>query len=118
VASISDQNPRPAVLHLPAGEPKGKEEVISGILHAAENRRLTILTQQKLRPSMVLAVECNDTLFLGEVVRGIRIADGSWRSEIEVEQILRGLMGLWNLREHLFGDKNQPDRQINLGVYS
>jgi hypothetical protein len=119
VANASNLNPRPGVLHLPASEPNGKKQVMSCIFHGVESKRLTVETQQKLRSSAALSVECNDALYLGEVIHSIQTADRSWRTEVNVEHILTGLAGLVKFRERLFDDpQNRFDPRTHCGVYS
>jgi hypothetical protein len=92
---------------------------MSCIFHRVENKRLTVETQQKLRSSAALSVECNDALYLGEVVHSTQTVDGSWRTEVDVEHILTGLTGLVKFRERLFDDpQNRFDPRTHYGVYS
>jgi hypothetical protein len=53
---------------------------------------------------MAASVECNDTLFLGEVIASVSGANGSWRVEVKVEQIVTGLESLMKLRSHLLSE--------------
>ncbi len=89
------------------------------MFHGVEDKLLTVQTRQTLRSSDALAIEYNDCLFLGEVTRCAEISDGSWRSEIKVEQILTGLMSLLNLRERLLGqESNRHTSYCHAGVYA
>lgn len=49
----------------------------------------------------VVSVECEDQLFLGEIITSVATTSGSWRVEAEVERVLNGLQSLMNLRSKL-----------------
>ena len=92
---------------------------MSCIFHGIESKRLTVETQKNLRSSAALSVECNDALYLGEVVHSIQTTKGSWRAEVNVEQILTGLRSLIKFRERLFDDhQNRFDPRTHCGFYS
>ena len=69
-----------------------------------ESKRLTLETRQPPLLSAAVSVECNDALFLGEVVASVQLTNGSWRAQVRVEQILTGLQSLMNLRARLLGE--------------
>lgn len=52
----------------------------------------------------VVSVECEDELFLGEVLSFAPTSEGSWRAEVKVERVLNGLQSLLNLRSKLVGE--------------
>jgi hypothetical protein len=52
----------------------------------------------------VVSVECEDELFLGEVLGFVSTTNGSWRAEVKVERVLNGLQSLLNLRSKLAGE--------------
>jgi hypothetical protein len=73
-----------------------------------EGKRLTLEAQERPPVSAAVSVECNDALFLGEVIRSTPENNGYWRAEVKVEQILTGLQSLMNLRSRLLGEGVGP----------
>ncbi len=71
------------------------------LFHGIEGQRLTVESQERVPLSAVVSIERNDVLFLGEVITSLPTPEGSWRSEVKVQQILSGLQSLMNLRSHL-----------------
>lgn len=68
-----------------------------------QGKRMLLEAAQKLAVSTAVSVECNDAMFLGEVIACSPVA-GSWQVEIKVEQILTGLQSLVALRSRLLGE--------------
>jgi hypothetical protein len=69
-----------------------------------DGKRLTLTAADCVNVCTAVTVEYNDAMFLGEVLGCGENADGSWRVEIKVEQILTGLQSLINLRARLLGE--------------
>lgn len=68
-----------------------------------DGKRLSVEAAEALPVSTVLSVECDDELFLGEVVTCSE-AEQNWKLEIKVEQILTGLQSLMALRARLLSE--------------
>lgn len=107
-----------AILNLTSAAPSGQRRIpcrFQGI----EGKRLTLELWERVPLFAVVSVECDDELFLGEVLTSVPTADGSWRAEVNVEQVLGGLQSLLNLRSNLLsvGVGPAPVRSF-LGVYA
>jgi hypothetical protein len=89
------------------------------LFHGIDGKRLTLESREGVPLFSIVSVECNDVLFLGEVLTSVWTTNGSWRSEVKVEQVLTGLQSLINLRSHLLseGVGTAPDRSMSL-VYA
>lgn len=68
-----------------------------------DGKRLSVEAAEALPVSTALSVECDDELFLGEVVTCSE-AEQNWKLEIKVEQILTGLQSLMALRARLLSE--------------
>jgi hypothetical protein len=101
VNSSLDQNTQPAVLNVPSVDSHGQKQTMPCLIHGMEGERLTLEAQERPPISAAVSIECNDALFLGEVIRSAPEDNGYWRAEIKVEQILTGLQSLMNLRARL-----------------
>ena len=66
--------------------------------------RLLIETGRRLSLSTGLSIECNDALFLGEVISCRQRENETFEAQIKVEQILTGLQSLIGLRARLLGE--------------
>jgi hypothetical protein len=103
--SSSDQH-RSAIVQIPSyGATQGGNQKLSipCVFRGMEGKRLALEVKQAITVSTAVSVECDDALFLGEVVTCVAIDDG-WRVEIKVEQILTGLQSLMALRAHLLSE--------------
>lgn len=106
VNSAYEQAPQPAVLNLPSSQQNGQKRSTECIFHGLEGHRLTIETNERPAISSVVSVECNDAMFLGEILSCVQSTGGSWRASVRVEQVLTGLQSLMNLRERLLGESS------------
>jgi hypothetical protein len=104
VYSSFDTNTETAVLNLISSDPSGPRRSVPCSFRSIEGKRLTIESQDRVPLFMAASVECNDTLFLGEVIASVSAANGSWRVEVKVEQIVTGLESLMKLRSHLLSE--------------
>jgi hypothetical protein len=104
VNSSVDRNAETAVLSLTSSDSSGQRRNIPCLFHGIEGKRLTVESEERAPLSAVVSVQCDDTLFLGEVITSVPAANGSWRAEVKVEQILTGLQSLMNLRSHLLSE--------------
>jgi hypothetical protein len=62
---------------------------------------LTLITGEPVAASTAVAVEHNDVLFIGEVVRSMCCGNARWAIDIKVAQTLTGLQSLTILRTQL-----------------
>lgn len=76
---------------------------IACTVHGIQGKRLAVDAAESVPVSTALSVECDDTLFLGEVV-SCSHSDVGWKIEIKIEQILSGLQSLMALREALLSE--------------
>jgi hypothetical protein len=104
VSSTFDDHPHPATIQIPTGEPNGAKLQVPSTFSGMEGKRLILETGERIGMSTPVSVEYNDALFLGEVMLCKPAADGNYRVEIFVEQILTGLQSLIALRAGLLGD--------------
>jgi hypothetical protein len=104
VNSTFEDHPHPATIQIPTGEPNGAKLQVASTFSAMEGKRLILEAPERISMSTPVSVEYNDAMFLGEVMLCKPIADGNYRVEIFVEQILTGLQSLMALRAGLLGD--------------
>jgi hypothetical protein len=82
---------------------------IPSIVHTFANNWFTLITGERLTASTAVAVEYNDVLFVGEVVRSVNWDSDGWATDIKVAQTLTGLESLMILRAEL----EQHQTQVN-----
>ncbi len=99
-----DQPHKSAVLNLASAGEYGRKHSIPCVFLVIEGKRLVIELSERAPVSAPVSVEYNDALFLGEVVSSKPEANGYWKAEIKVEQVLTGLQSLMNLRSRLLGE--------------
>ncbi len=111
-----DTNSETAVLTLTSSDFSGRARSMPCLFRGIEGNRLTVDSEERVPLSAVVSVERNDVLLLGEVITSVPVANGSWRSEVKVEQTLTGLQSLMNLRSHLVGQGvgQAPERSLSL----
>lgn len=68
-----------------------------------QGKRLILEATDSIPVSAPVAVECEDAMFLGEVVAVVGL-NGRYHVEIAVEQVLSGLQSLMALRAQLLGE--------------
>jgi hypothetical protein len=68
-----------------------------------QGKRLIVDVKDSIAVSSAVTVECDDAMFLGEVVAVIE-QNGRHQVEICVEQVLSGLQSLMSLRAQLLGE--------------
>ena len=68
-----------------------------------EGKRLIVEVTDPIAVSAAVTVECDDAMFLGEVV-AVAPQNGRYHVEIAVEQVLSGLQSLMALRAQLLGE--------------
>jgi hypothetical protein len=69
-----------------------------------EGRRLVVETDEPIAVSVLIGIESNDVLILGEVLTCRTALNDFSTIEIKVHQTLTGLESLMALRAHLFGE--------------
>ena len=86
-----------------------------------EGKRLIVDAQETLAPGTAITIECDDSLFLGEVITCSHLV-GNTTMEVRIEQILTGLQSLMALRSRLLdeGRERVPStlRMMPAGVYN
>jgi hypothetical protein len=68
-----------------------------------QGKRLIVDVKDPVAISAAITVECDDAMFLGEVV-AVTENNGRFLVEISVEQVLSGLQSLMALRAQLLGE--------------
>ena len=71
------------------------------MVHTFAHPWLTLTAGERLAASTAVAVEHNDVLFIGEVVRSTPWGQDEWAIDIKVEHTLTGLQSLMFLRAQL-----------------
>lgn len=97
-------NPPSALIKISGTPGKSATSTIPCAFHGMQGKCLVVETREELVPGMAITVECDDALFLGEVVTATSVA-GNCRLEIKVEQILTGLQSLMALRAQLLNER-------------
>lgn len=98
----SETRPQPAVIQVASGSSETRTSVAC-TFQEMQGKRMHLEAAQRLTISSPVSVECNDAMFLGEVIACSPVA-GSWHIEIKVKQILTGLQSLVALRSRLLGE--------------
>lgn len=98
----SETRPQPAVIQVASGSSETRTSVAC-TFKEMQGKRMHLEADRKLTISTPVSVECNDAMFLGEVIACSPVA-GSWHVEIKVKQILTGLQSLVALRSRLLGE--------------
>jgi hypothetical protein len=100
---ISD-NPPSALIKVPTSAGNGSTRDIPCFFYGMQGKCLVIEARESLTPGMAISVECDDALFLGEVVTCSNTS-AAFRLEVRVEQILTGLQSLMALRSALLDER-------------
>jgi hypothetical protein len=72
-----------------------------------QGKRLVVDVRDSIPVSSAVTVECDDAMFLGEVV-AVTEQNGRYQVEVCVEQVLSGLQSLMALRSQLLGESVAP----------
>ncbi len=102
--SSFDQHTQEAVLNLPPVGLTGQKHSVACFFQEMRGKRLILASQERPPVSAAVSIQCNDALFLGEVISSAPEKNGYWRAEVKVEQVLTGLQSLITLRERLLGE--------------
>ncbi|HSU59985.1 MAG TPA: hypothetical protein VLI55_11780 [Bryobacteraceae bacterium] len=104
VTTVFEDRPQPAVIQVASGAGNGARISVPCTFQGMQNKRLVVDAGQMLAVSTAVSIEYNDALFLGEVMTCRQKADGAWRLDVKIEQILTGLESLIALRSRLLED--------------
>jgi hypothetical protein len=118
VTSTFDDHPHPATIQIPTGEANGSKLHVPSTFTGMEGKRLVLEAPERITMSTPVSVEYNDAMFLGEVMLCKQMADGNYRVEIFVEQILTGLQSLLALRAGLLGETQAATQPANQQAYA
>lgn len=100
--STSDNFQR-ATIQIPTGAPNGEKRRVPCRFRGMESKRLTVQAQEDVAPGTPISIECDDSLFLGEVITCCKLG-GESKMEVRVEQVLSGLQSLMALRSRLLDE--------------
>jgi len=102
------------IIRIPsASDPASKEGLPSRFVEM-EGKRLVVDVKDPIAVSAAVTVECDDAMFLGEVVASTE-QNGRYHVQVCVEQVLSGLQSLMALRAQLLGE-NVPGARTNAQV--
>jgi hypothetical protein len=105
----STHNPSQTASLSPArGETDEHKTPLTCIFGGLNGRKLTLEFDERPAISGPVSIECNDALFLGEIIRVTQDGNGKWRVEVLVEQILTGLQNLLRFRASLLSEGVGP----------
>jgi hypothetical protein len=85
-----------------SSDPFAKDGIAS-LFVEMQGKKLVVDVQDPIAISSAVTVECDDAMFLGEVV-SLAERNGRYHVEICVEQVLSGLQSLMALRAQLLGE--------------
>ncbi len=72
----------------------GERRKIPGIFHAFASKCVKLIASERLAHRTVVGIECNDTLFIGEVIGCTPVDGDQWEIDVKVAQTLTGLESL------------------------
>jgi hypothetical protein len=90
-----------ATVEIQPGNGSEERRKIPSTVHTFAHQWLTLTAGERLATSSAVAVEHNDVLFIGEVVRSTPCGEDEWAIDIKVEHTLTGLQSLMILRAQL-----------------
>ena len=121
MTTCTSDNLQRATIQIPTGAPNGEKRRVPCHFRGTAGKRLLVEAQECLAPGTAISIECEDSLFLGEVVTSSQFA-GEAKMEVRVEQILNGLQSLMALRSRLLDESRErvPStlRMMPAGVYN
>jgi hypothetical protein len=100
---VTPESPNLATVEIVPENGSGERRRIPGIFHAFASRCVKLIASERLAHRTVIGIECNDILFIGEVV-GCTPGDENqdqWEIDVKVAQTLTGLESLMILRAQL-----------------
>jgi hypothetical protein len=98
---VTSASVRSAQLEIQPADGSGDRRKISAIVHSFADQWLTLIASERLAPSTAVGVECDDMLFIGEVLCSMPSGGEGWAIEIKVAQTLTRLHSLMVLRAQL-----------------
>jgi hypothetical protein len=85
-------------------------------VETVSGKRLIVRLSEPYPACTAVTVQCEDVMFLGDVISSVAEAAGGYRSEIKIHQVLTGLQNLMNLRARLLeegaGQRVTPNREL------
>jgi hypothetical protein len=98
---VTPDSPNSATVEIVSENGSEERRRIPGIFHAFASRCVKLIASERLAHRTVIGIECNDVLFIGEVV-GCAPGDGDqWEIDVKIAQTLTGLESLMILRAQL-----------------
>ena len=98
---VNPDSDRSARLEVQPARGTGERRSLPITFQTFANRCLTLTTSEALGLSTAVAIEYDDVLFVGEVMRCTAGIGDQWQVEIKVAQTLTGLQNLMILRAKL-----------------
>ncbi|MFL6416532.1 MAG: hypothetical protein ACJ74Y_12790 [Bryobacteraceae bacterium] len=92
-----------AIIRVSSSTDRAANEGYPSLFVEMQGKRLIVDVKDCVAISAAVTVECDDAMFLGEVVSVTEI-NGRYQVEICVEQVLSGLQSLMALRAQLLGE--------------
>ncbi|MFL6448855.1 MAG: hypothetical protein ACJ746_14380 [Bryobacteraceae bacterium] len=91
------------IIRIPSARDLASKEGFPSVLVEMQGKRLIVDVKEPIAISAAVTVECDDAMFLGEVVAATE-QNGRYHVEVSVEQVLSGLQSLMALRAQLLGE--------------
>ncbi len=98
---VTPDSPNLATVEIVSENGSGERRKIPGIFHAFASKCVKLIASERLAHRTVVGIECNDVLFLGEVVGCTHGDEDQWEIDVKVAQTLTGLESLMILRAQL-----------------
>src|SRR5437016_8417492 len=98
---VTPDSPNFATVEIVSENGSGERRKIPGIFHAFASRCVKLIASERMAQCTVVGIECNDVLYIGEVVGCTPGDENQWEIDVKVVQILTGLEGLKILRAQL-----------------
>jgi hypothetical protein len=92
-----------AIIRISSSSNASAAESYPSLFVEMQGKRLIVDVMDSIAVSSAVTVECDDAMFLGEVVAVLE-RNGRYQVEICVEQVLSGLQSLMALRDQLLGE--------------
>jgi hypothetical protein len=73
-------------------------------VEAVSGKQLSVRVLDQYPPYTAVTVQCEDVMFLGDIICCVPQPAGGYRSDVKIHQVLTGLQNLMNLRARLLGE--------------
>jgi hypothetical protein len=97
------------IVRIPSASDASSKEGFPSRFVEMQGKRLIVDVQDPIAISAAVTIECDDAMFLGEVV-AVTEQNGRYHVEVSVEQVLSGLQSLMALRSQLLGENAMAPR--------